>query len=51
MCADGYTTDELPVSECPECGTPLDKDGEPTEGCNYSPVCEVCGGSPCDQSC
>jgi predicted RNA-binding Zn-ribbon protein involved in translation (DUF1610 family) len=39
------------VTECPDCGTTL-INGEPDNGCNYSPEeCKTCGWSPCDQSC
>lgn len=54
MCCDGwnYTPQEGDeVSECEECGTTL-IDGEPADGCNYSPrACSTCGWRPCDQSC
>lgn len=52
MCADPGGSDLEAVSECPECGMPVDIDGDSTEVCNYSPVeCETCGWSPCDGSC
>lgn len=52
-CCDPYQNDEPAVSECPECGGPVDKDGETTlPCCNYSPIeCDTCKWSPCDLSC
>lgn len=43
----------LPESgECPDCGEPVDKDGDTKEACVYSPIlCKTCGWCPCDQSC
>lgn len=58
MCCDSYN-DEFSQEEldsaasCPECGGAVDEDGYTMESCcNYSPVvCDICGHSPCDQSC
>ena len=52
-CADPATDpDVVAVGECPNCGSPIDCDGDSTEICNYSPVdCDVCGCAPCDGSC
>lgn len=37
---------------CPDCGSPVDKDGDAVTGCHYSPCdCETCGHCGCDQSC
>lgn len=51
MCCDSF--DNGPeVGECPDCGGPVNEDGEAAYGCNYSRVdCTTCGGSPCDGSC
>ena len=53
MCSDGCVIEGEAVSECPECGSPLNEEGEPIgEHCNYSPsVCPLCGDAPCDGSC
>jgi hypothetical protein len=40
--------------ECPECGEPVDNEGESLDPvhCEYgSCACESCGGGRCDQSC
>lgn len=52
-CCDSYpATPELTVGKCPDCEGDVDKDGITTEeGCNYSPRCPSCEGSPCDYSC
>ena len=40
------------VGECPDCGAPVDADGDVTYYCGYSPViCPTCGDAPCDESC
>lgn len=40
------------VDECPECGAPVDEDGESLEQCYYSPLlCSLCNDQPCDNSC
>jgi len=40
------------VGECPDCGEPVDEDGDAVTGCNYSPEdCSTCGSRPCDGSC
>jgi len=40
------------VDECPNCGGPVDIDGDSTDVCPYSDVqCEKCGWAPCDGSC
>lgn len=36
---------------CPECGGPVDEDGDGESCCTYAPACDECGGSTCDQSC
>lgn len=53
MCCDGWSIPQGPIKlECPDCGEPVDEDGDALEGCNYSPVqCKTCGAAPCDQSC
>jgi hypothetical protein len=52
MCCDAIYNDEPIVGECPECGAPVDADGDAVgEHCGYSPRCPVCGDSPCDESC
>ena len=44
--------DEDVKGYCPDCGTPVDEDGDALEGCTYSPVdCKTCGWQPCDLSC
>jgi len=51
MCADGWFNGE-PTGECPECGEPVDEDGDAVSGCSYSPItCDTCGARPCDGSC
>jgi hypothetical protein len=54
MCAEPCGSD-LPIAgECPECGMPVDKDGDSTDICAHSPPddeCPVCGGNPCSQYC
>lgn len=46
-------TSDAGPNECPECGEPLDDDGDPVGGdnCWYCPKCPVCGVGHCDQSC
>lgn len=53
MCTDGWKIDDDEiVGNCPDCGEPVDVDGNAAEGCNWSPVeCDTCGWSPCDLSC
>jgi hypothetical protein len=61
MCADGWdiapdTAAGESWGECPECGAKVvlycDGDVVAATGCNYSPMqCDLCGSSPCDQSC
>lgn len=52
MCCDGWSYPEDAVGECPDCGEPVDKDGDAVEGCYWSPVdCETCGSRTCDGSC
>jgi len=51
MCCDGWDYG-TPKGECPECGAPVDDDGDAVTGCNYSPTeCLICGDAPCDGSC
>lgn len=51
MCCDGFQNGKE-VGECPDCGAPVDADGDVTSGCNYSPVnCKTCGDRPCDGAC
>jgi uncharacterized protein (DUF983 family) len=46
----GYLMDEI-NGECPNCGEPT-VDGDAYENCTYSRrECDVCGWSPCDDSC
>jgi len=52
MCCDNGGSDLPEVGVCPECGGPVDKDGDTVEACNYSSVdCTTCGNAPCDGSC
>lgn len=52
MCADEWDTEEEVVGECPECGAPVNEDGESIYGCNYAQYyCPVCGHGYCDGSC
>ena len=40
--------------KCPECGEPVDSDGDTLVDyyCSYCPVfCDTCGDHGCDQSC
>lgn len=38
--------------DCPECGEPVDEDGDTLDACYYSPkLCYTCGCAPCDGSC
>jgi len=53
-CADPCERDSAnTVGNCPDCGNPVDSDGDTTEDvCSYSPVCcDTCGYQPCDQYC
>lgn len=51
MCCDSWDIGP-PVGECPDCGEPVNEDGEAVTGCAYSPVvCDTCGSAPCDLSC
>jgi len=51
-CFGGSEDNEPAVGECPDCGEPVDKDGDAVKSCSYSPLeCETCGWRPCDQSC
>jgi hypothetical protein len=51
-CCDNCNEGSIPVDVCPECGNPVDEDGDSTMICSYSPVeCETCGWAPCDGSC
>lgn len=51
MCCDSFQNGPQ-EGECPDCGGPVDYDGDACSGCNYSPVeCETCGARPCDGSC
>lgn len=51
-CCDNANWEGVPVGECPACGADIDKDGDATEICCYSPVdCDVCGSASCDGSC
>ena len=53
MCCEPIENDNPVVGECPECGGPVDANGDTTETkCGYSPlVCSKCGYKPCDWSC
>ena len=49
-CCDGWYNEV--VGECPDCGEPVDKDGEAATGCYYSPkTCKTCGARPCNGIC
>ncbi len=52
MCCDPIEPEEA-VGDCPNCGEPVDKDGESAlRGCYYSPIlCFTCNDRPCDLSC
>ena len=51
-CCEPVGSPNKPVDECPECGGPVDSDGDSTDVCAYSPIeCGVCGWAPCDLSC
>lgn len=48
----GQESTEPEVGKCPDCGEPVDADGDAVHSCGYSPLeCETCGWRPCDQSC
>ena len=53
MCCEPIENDEPTVGECPDCGAPVDKDGDTTDDrCGYSPIdCHTCGAQYCDESC
>ncbi len=52
MCCDGWSEDCKVELFCPDCGEPVDEEGNALSGCNYSPTtCETCGAAPCDGSC
>lgn len=52
MCCDGWYNTCSEELECPDCGEPVDQDGDALSGCNYSPTdCQTCGARPCNQSC
>lgn len=52
MCCEPNGSDLPVVGECKECGRDVDRDGNSTDICGYSPEdCEVCGSAPCDESC
>lgn len=44
---------DLPeVNECKDCDGPIDKNGDSTNICTYSPdPCETCGYAPCEDYC
>ena len=44
---------ELPEHhDCPDCGEPVDINGDALEVCGFSPVeCDTCGVAICDQGC
>jgi hypothetical protein len=51
-CCDAGFDDIVPDHDCPDCGWPLDVDGDPIDDCSYSPIdCDTCGCRPCDGSC
>lgn len=51
-CCDPFGDSIDTVGECPECGGPVDTDGDSTDVCGYSPQeCDLCGWAPCDESC
>ena len=52
MCCEPHGSGLPEAGECPECGNPIDEDGDTLERCGYSPEeCEECGWAPCDGSC
>ena len=52
MCCDGWDNSEDIAGECPDCGGPVDDEGDAVVGCHWSPVvCDTCGDRPCDGSC
>lgn len=51
-CCDPWDRRDEAIGECPECGEPVDSDGDAVVGCTYSPkACDTCGSCPCDLSC
>jgi hypothetical protein len=52
-CADWITDDDKYDHDCPDCGGPVNKEGQCIESrCEYSSIlCETCDNQPCDQSC
>ena len=51
MCCDDWDYGPA-VSNCPDCGEPVNEDGEAVTGCKWSPTdCETCGSRPCDGLC
>ena len=51
MCSDQFTNG-VEVGKCPDCGGPIDSDGDACYGCNYAPIsCETCGARECDEGC
>ncbi len=52
MCCEPVGSADQEVGKCPECGGPIDYEGDSTEVCGYSPeICEECGWAPCEGSC
>jgi hypothetical protein len=52
MCCEPQGSDLLVVGECPDCGGPIDMDGDSTEICGYQPdPCPTCGYAPCTGYC
>ena len=52
MCCEPCGSDLPEAGDCPDCGGPVDIDGDTKQACAYSPVdCETCGSAPCDDSC
>ena len=51
-CEPMTATKEDIIGECPDCGAPVDEDGNALFGCGYSPEdCDTCGTCWCDGSC
>ena len=47
-CCDPWDYREEVVGNCPDCGEPIDSDGEAVVGCLLAAqVCSTCGSRPC----
>ncbi|NCQ52060.1 hypothetical protein GW796_09235 [archaeon] len=51
-CCDPWDDRNNAIGLCPDCGEPVDNEGNAVVGCHYSPeVCSTCGSCPCDMYC